>query len=235
MQFTPERQLLLEKMAVFFDETVRENFPAEVDTLSYEKFLRCIIHNGCPSDFQFIQKIDREKLSEINTVLFQDENYYFFFSGDWSLPENDTVSNPDHRRRIRYRGEFCHFFPKNPGSPEPNDGYMRYTLKQYADNPLFREINDHIKISGEFGTVLFMTIVLNLHLCELSKLTVKQFTSVVLWSYLCYCGGVDLPRRKKLSKTVTNSCYASCKFFNCSNLFQASFKAAKYSFDLSAK
>jgi hypothetical protein len=43
--FTPERQIVLEKMGDFFEKTIRENFPAETDTSSYKAFfyVSCII------------------------------------------------------------------------------------------------------------------------------------------------------------------------------------------------
>jgi hypothetical protein len=73
--FTPERQLIAEKMGEFFDVTIRKNFPAKTDTASYKAFFNCFFVGNAAPESQYILQIDREKLKEINVELFKDKNY----------------------------------------------------------------------------------------------------------------------------------------------------------------
>ena len=75
-QLTTERHLVLNKMGEFFDETIRKNFPAEVDVQSYMNFQNCFWQTGVVEGFHIVLDIDRAKLNEINQILFKDLNYY---------------------------------------------------------------------------------------------------------------------------------------------------------------
>ncbi|MDR2563483.1 MAG: hypothetical protein LBC98_06015 [Prevotellaceae bacterium] len=176
-QFTPERQAVLEEMGEFFDKTIRMNFPAKTDTISHKAFLRCLQVNGGKPESQYILQIDRKKLSEINSKLFEDENYCFFY-----VKQKDIMNT-----EVSLWYYSC---PFNRG------GYLRRALEQGADKPLFRDIARDMEAAGDFSIMLFMANLLNINSGKISDPAAKQFSAFVFWRYLCYCGGVDLLRRK---------------------------------------
>jgi hypothetical protein len=213
--FTPERQIVLEKMGKFFDETIRENFPAETDTLSYKAFFRCIFLNA-DYEYQYILPIDRKKLAEINAELFKDEIYYFFYARYLTIPVKDSSSDvyeinairmdyPDSIPTIKNyvatnfrRPEFMwwwYSFPRNPYS----GGYLQQLINRHPENPVVCEVDTVLQAMGgvysDFNAILFISNVLyQLH--EISDPVVKQLAAVVFWRYICFCGGVDLINRK---------------------------------------
>ncbi|MDR1897370.1 MAG: hypothetical protein LBR10_11330 [Prevotellaceae bacterium] len=201
--FTLERQLALEKMGDFFDQTIRENFPTKADTSSYRAFFHCVLYNGGVSEIPYILKIDRKKLAKINEDLFKDENYYFFYA------RYLTVRVKEHSEEVQYRdvhdsvptirfyttdsrrtGTSYYSFHYNP------EGYMRRIAEQNLENPLISRMDADMKAAGNFSLTVFLGNALYFNLPEMSKPVVKQLTAVIFWRYICFCGGVDLVGRK---------------------------------------
>jgi hypothetical protein len=200
--FTPERQNILEKMGVFFDEIVRENFPAKTDTSSYKAFFKCIVYNGSVTNIPYVMQVDRRKLAKINNELFKDEIYYFFYAKYLKIPikngnemfqrYNDTIPvvryyTPDTLREIKT------WYPVlyNP------DGYIQRILEQSIENPVIYEMNDVMKFSGSYDIVMLITnFLITGNLREISNPVIKQLATVFFWRYICFCGGIDLESRK---------------------------------------
>jgi hypothetical protein len=202
VDFTPERQSVLEKMGEFFNETIRENFPAKTDSSSYKAFFYCIFNNtGYES--QNILQIDRKRLAKINAELFKEENYYFFYAKYLTILENDDleISHSDEHDSVPTVRSYTTRVP-NPTDtwwwyvfPYNRDGYMQQVVKLHSDNPVIRRAGDDMRASGGFSiTLLSGNVQNNLH--EISNPLVKQLAAVVFWRYICFCGGVDMVNRK---------------------------------------
>jgi hypothetical protein len=191
-------------MGEFFDKTIRDNFPKETDTTSYKVFFNCLFTGNDLPESQYILQIDRKKLEEINAELFKDKNYYFFYvryllilvknSHEVSMEQYDNNSIPTIRKYI-----------KNPertdtwwwyDSPVNFEGYIQRLIEQHEENPLIRDAAIDMKLSGSYGISLFALNVLGRNLREISNPVVKQLGAVLFWRYICFCGGIDLIRRK---------------------------------------
>jgi hypothetical protein len=193
----------VEKMGEFFDRTIRENFPAETDTVSYKAFFNCIFAKT-DHESQYILQVDRQRLSEINTELFKDENYYFFYARYLPILTDEFSEIPqdsDHRHDsvptiMYYTSKFptdswwWYSFPYNP------DGYLRLVMAQHKENPMIRDADAEITASRDYSMMLFCLNILGHNLREISNSTVKQLGAAVFWRYICFCGGVDLVKRK---------------------------------------
>jgi hypothetical protein len=205
VDFTPERQSVLEKMSDFFDKTIRENFPAKADTSSYKAFFHCMLIDQAQFQSMYILQIDRKKLAEINADLFKDENYYFFYTRYLVYQDNGLSDS------IRYRIYHDSVPTERAYTPDISrhdntwwwyslhlnrDGYIRQVVERNIENPLIREVDYVMRASGDFGFLPFMTSALNINLREMSDPVVKQLAAVALWRHVCFCGGVDLARRK---------------------------------------
>ena len=189
--FTPKRQQVLSQMGAFFDETIRSNFPADTDTMSYWMFYECIAHAGA-----FVPiNVDKERLNEINEMLFDDHVYYFFYAryiywGEWQSEF--------------YEQEFLDSVPtirgfsidplKYGNIPVLNlDGYINAVPDE---NPAIRNGKEHIVLLGEVSLGIFMQETLGANLREISHQIVKEFCAVILWRYFCNIAGVDILERR---------------------------------------
>jgi hypothetical protein len=203
--FTPERQLTVEKMGDFFDETVRANFPAKMDTSSYKAFFKCIMYNGGVSDIPYIMQVDRKKLAKINADLFQNEIYYFFYAQYLTIYVTNLLDDT-----LQYR-DYNDTIPtvRSYSTPSPfrqitswypflynTDGYIQRTVTQNMENSLIRDMNVETKLTHSYDITLFIRHILNGNLREISNPVMKQMASVFFWRYICFCGGVDLVERK---------------------------------------
>jgi hypothetical protein len=210
-RFTPERRAVLAQMGEFFDRTVCENFPSEHDTLSYKHFFRCILTDeGIP----FVVHVNRDRLKEINHVLFKNENYWFFYARHLIIPVKQHSEMQQHHDcldsvpAVRYytmdsrrRTEIIYgglFFPRNP------NGYFRSLTEKEGDNPLVRDMVRDMELAGDFSITLFMNNVMHRNLREISNPIVKELMAVVFWNHLCFCGGVDLVNRKGFCETCNS-------------------------------
>lgn len=185
LRLTATQQSVLKKMGAFFDETIRDNFPAKIDTLSYKSFFHCLLIDCGIREALYILQVDRKKLAKINAELFKDENYCFFY-------DNQYVKDSEHI--------FTHYFFRCPYNPE---GYFPQFFKQHINNPMVKEIDSIKKISGSFNFTLFMHVTLHFHLEEIRNPEIQQFVSFIFWRYLCFCGGVDLITRKGFCTACT--------------------------------
>lgn len=191
--FTPERRQVLSEMGAFFDETIRKNFPAETDSLSYLNFAMCTAHTGFD---MFILDIDRSKLKEINQMLFRDHNYYFFYAryiymGKVPPPGYKDPIDVDSVPTVRSFGSI-NWGARGIRPILNKDGYINVIPD---DNPVIIVMKDDMERAGDFGISIFMGNVL-LNLREVSQPIVKELCAVAFWRYLCVCGGVDLVGRK---------------------------------------
>jgi hypothetical protein len=203
--FTHDRQTILEKMGEFFDQTVRENFPAKTDSLSYKAFYNCINNSDGISTVPYVMQVDRKKLAKINTDLFKDENYYFFYARYLAFlseryPDkisqhhdyNDVVPTIRYYTKdtIRTPTSSWSSFPYNP------DGYMRRIVEQNMENPVIRNVRADMALAGTYGINLFIINIFDGNLGKVSDPVVKQLGAVIFWRYICFCGGIDLISRK---------------------------------------
>jgi hypothetical protein len=198
--FSPERQLVVEKMGDFFDKTIRENFPGKTDTSSYKDFFHCIFINDTFPESQYILQIDRKKLAEINVDLFKDENYYFFYAKYLLIPavmkdymeiEHDSVPTEtryidNFSRRTNMMGWWNHI-------PHNHNGYFQRVMAKHIENPSIRNIDTYVKVSGSMDISIFMYHKFDVR--EMSNPVIKQLAAVLFWRYICFCGGVDMVRR----------------------------------------
>lgn len=205
--FTPERRIVLAKMGDFFDETVRNNFPAETDTLSYKYFGKCFARQDGDNG-TFIMDVDRVKLKEINQMLFKDHNYYFFYARyvylDKPLPDNETCTDTDSVPTVRiYR-------PRNQrmlgfwwlfGSLLNPAGYIK-TIPE--DNFAVRDMHRDLEAAGAMSISMFASNILGVNVRETSNPVIKELCAVVFWRYLCICGGVNLAERKNFCETCVD-------------------------------
>jgi hypothetical protein len=53
-----------------------------------------------------------------------------------------------------------------------------------------------MKLSRYYGPSLMALNALGRNIKEVSAPVVKQLGAVIFWRYICFCGGVDLVRRK---------------------------------------
>ncbi|MDR2424847.1 MAG: hypothetical protein LBD59_09020 [Prevotellaceae bacterium] len=183
LALTPAQQSVLKKMGAFFDKTVKENFPAKNDTLSYKAFLHCLLIDCGIHEAQYILQVDRKKLAKINAELFTDENYGFFYNKQYEKKKDIP----------------CWYYYYH--CPYNSEGYFPRVCKQHANNPLFQEIDSAMKYMHSFSCIIFMSVLMNLHLQEIRNPEVQQFVAFVFWRYLCFCGGVDLISRKGFCTT----------------------------------
>lgn len=196
--FTPECRQVLSKMGEFFDQTIRKNFPAEVDSLSYKYFADCFVQSG--SNGMIILEVDKAALKEINMLLFEDYNYYFFYSRYLQIdkrsadaiqvPETDSVPTirdyrPANQRLVGFWWLFGPVFNR--------DGYIKVVP---TDNPAIRDMQRDVEAAGDLSITMFMANIMGVNLREISQPEVKELCAVVFWRYLCACGGVDLVGRK---------------------------------------
>lgn len=191
--FTPERQHILSEMGKFFDQTIRKNFPSEIDSSSYRHFFECLVHQPKP-DALFVLDIDRNKLNEINKILFKDHNYYFFYMRQLEHSESNlpTKDYQDSVPTIRYSSNIKHHSCLR-GVYLNCDGYVR-TIN--SPNPVIREMQHLMQTAGDIGLFMFALNILNGNLSEISEPTVKEMGAVLFWGHLCFCGGIDLKIRK---------------------------------------
>jgi len=193
--FTPERQQVLSMMGEFFDETIRKNFPATVDTLSYKKFYDCFYQNESLGHIILI--VDRDKLREINQLLFKDHNYFFFYSRYIHIREDTPPVYTDIESDIvpTVRG----FAPginmaKYGTMPFLNrNGYIKVANE---DNIAVKIAKEDIEISGDLTVTLIFENLMQANLREISQPVVKELLAVVFWRWICICGGVNLVERK---------------------------------------
>jgi len=199
-QFTPERHLVLNKMGEFFDETIRENFPAEIDTVSYINFTVCL-YQTVAEGFYFVLDIDRDKLKEINKMLFKDHNYYFFYNrviDMWPVDprgyEYPVDSVPTSREFGSFRASERFKRKKYTIPPSLNrNGYISVP----EDDPVVKYVKEDFFKAGDLSPSGYYSYGL-LH--ELSQ-PVKEYLAVVYWKYLCLLGGVDMEERKPICET----------------------------------
>jgi hypothetical protein len=209
--FTIERKLVLEKMGEFFDKTIRANFPAETDTMSYKAFFHCIFIKDTFPESQYILQVDRKRLTEINAELFKDENYYFFYSryslisvksskSDNYYYDNDSIPTfiryLDDIYRWRNAMGWWYYVPKN------HNGYFRRIMEQYADNPSIRNINAYMEATMDIDISIYMGSRFDIR--EMNTPLMKQFAAVMFWRYICFCGGVNFVERKGLCDEYCN-------------------------------
>ena len=203
-QFTSERRQVLSKMGEFFDETIRNNFPDEADTLSYIKFSKCV---AAGSFSNVILNVDRERLKEINQMLFKDHNYYFFYSryiymGKTPSSEytestlGDSVPTGRHFGTLNYNAAF------GVGPVLNFDGYIKVVPD---DNPAIRLTKEDIAIVGDFSPTVFMCNVMGINVRELSHTVVKELCAVLFWRYICSCACIDLIGRKSFCEPDESS------------------------------
>jgi hypothetical protein len=203
--FTDERRTVLEKMGDFFEKTVRENFPAKTDASSYKAFFNCIFVDGAVHESLYILQVDRQKLAEINADLFKDENYYFFYARYVAILDTGNISihdcttgEHDSVPTIRY---CTSRIPTDMwwwyDCPHNRYGYMKRLTEQYVENPVICSFDTLSKAAGDFYMNSFVPVVLNNKLQEMSDPVVKQLAAVFFWRHICFCGGVDLVRRKR--------------------------------------
>ena len=195
--FTPERQHVLSKMGEFFDETIRKNFPAETDTLSYYNFIMCVITSE--GFDRVILNIDRNRLKEINQMLFEDHIYYFFYARYIY-----TVRRRGEPLTIEPTSDIIDTIPtiRTSGPYPSNFGY--YPVLNYAgyinvvpdNNPAIKCVKEDMAAAGELSLIIFMSNVMFINVREVSQPVVKELCAVVFWRYLCICAGVDLIERK---------------------------------------
>jgi hypothetical protein len=201
--FTPERRIVLEKMGDFFEKTIRENYPEKMDSSSYKEFFRCIIDNSSVSDMPYVIQVNRKKLAKINDALFKDEIYYFFYAKYLTIKMEDGNEMFQHyddtiptvrsytNKNTHYEIQTWYPVLYNP------DGYIQRILEESIENPAIYEMNKVMKLSRNYdiiGLITNLLIVGNLR--EMSNPVVKQLTAMFFWRYICFCGGVDLVRRK---------------------------------------
>ena len=197
--FTSERRQVLHEMGKFFDQTIRENFPAETDTLSYKYFSNTLARytgvNGI-----YILNVDRSRLREINRMLFKDHNYYFFYvrylhvdkgaSGHSTHLGMDSVptvrdNRPAHEKSIGFWWLFGDILNKG--------GYIGVVPE---DNPAIRDMRSDLELTIDLSITVFLPNVLGVNLREVSKPEVKELCAVVFWRYLCASGGINLVERQ---------------------------------------
>ena len=194
-QFTTERRQVLSKMGEFFDETIRKNFPDEADTLSYLKFSKCIALAGSFSNV--ILNVDRERLKEINQMLFKAPNYYFFYSryiymGKPSSGYTETIVEDSVPTR-RHFGTRSHNETFGVGPILNFDGYIKVVPE---DNPAIRVAKEDIVLAGDFSPTIFISNVMGINVREISHPIVKELCAVLFWRYICSCACIDLLGRK---------------------------------------
>ena len=195
--FTPERSLVLYKMAEFFDETIRKSFPAESDTLSYLHFAKCFFEQTKVEYLQNILDVNRAKLKEINKMLFKDHNYYFFYHryiimGTHRPPGYRDYLDEDSIPTVRSWGTVIQR-KSHAVSPHLNV-FIGYVKLVPNDNHVKEEL---VKAGGVTPSI-FSLYLLRRNLQELSKPHVKELYAVIFWHYICLLGGVDLDERKPI-------------------------------------
>ena len=196
-QFTPERRQVLSKMGEFFDETIRKNFPAETDTLSYLKFNKCVALAGFE---KVILNVDRERLKEINQMLFEDQNYYFFY-GRYiymgKIPPSgyteSTVVDSVPTRRYYSSRSITETFGFGVGPILNLDGYIKVVPE---DNPAIKRTKENMIYAGDFSITIFMCDVMGINVREVSHSVVKELCAVAFWRYICSCACIDLIGRQ---------------------------------------
>jgi len=196
-QFTPERRQILSKMGIFFDETIRKNFPSETDNMSYLHFLKCFAQTGGIGHLITLD-VDRDRLKEINQMLFKDHIYYFFYVRyiymgriiplDYREPiEEDTV--PTKRVFLARSDDRYGIYPILN-----KDGYIKIVPD---DIPAIKLVKEEMSLTGDLSITIFMNNVMGINVREVTKPIVKELCAVVFWRYICNCGGVDLVERKQ--------------------------------------
>jgi hypothetical protein len=191
--FTPERQSILVQMGRLFERTVRENFPAGTDSLSYMHFFECIRQNMSMNKAPFVLYVDRHELQAINQRLFKDENYYFFYKKYVIVPENELLKI--HQDSVPVKRTSA---PASTGilllAPILNkDGYIREVTEW---NRVVLSAQYLMRAFGDIGMTVFVEGVLHDGLREISAPAARELCAVLFWRHLCYCGGVDLVNRK---------------------------------------
>ena len=199
-KFTPERRLVLNKMGEFFDQTIRKNFPAEIDTVSYKNFTVCLWQT-VTEGFPIVLNVDKDKLKEINKILFKDHNYYFFYcrvidmwpmrlTSDY-LKEPHPVDSIPTYRSINSRGV------KRQKYVIPPRLYWDGYIKMPEEDPVVKYVKEDFVLAGDLSPSAYHYTGL---FRELSQ-PVKEYLAVVYWKYLCFLGGIDLEERKPICET----------------------------------
>ena len=201
-QFTPERRLVLNKMGEFFDETIRKNFPTNVDTLSYINFQNCFWQTVAEG-FPLVLNVDKKKLKEINQILFKDHNFYFFYvrvidmwpsrlTKDYVHPVEDSI--PTHWS-INSRGVKRQ---KYLITPELNrKGYI--TVPE--DDPVVKYMKENYAKAGGLSPTNYSIEFMVRELSHELSQPVKEYLAVIYWKYLCILAGVDMEERKAICET----------------------------------
>ena len=198
-QFSPERRLVLSKMGKFFDETIRKNFPAEKDTLSYINFTVCLWQTVADG-FPLVLNIDKTKLKEINQILFKDHNYYFFYTrviDMWPTDPRGYVYPVDSIPTSREFGSNMGKVKRKKYKIQPNVNRNGYIKVRDEDNPVIKYVKEDFVSAGDFSMSSYYYEGI-FH--ELSQ-QVKEYLAVIYWKYLCILAGVDLEERKPICET----------------------------------
>jgi len=196
-QFTPERRLVLNKMGEFFDETIRKNFSAEIDTLSYKNFTVCLWQTGTEG-FYLVLGIDRAKLKEINQMLFRDHNYYFFYNrviDMWPIDPSEYEYPLDSVPASREFGSFSasERLKRKKYTIQPNLNRSGY-IAVPEENPVVMYVKKDFALAGDLSPGAYYYEGLFRELTQ----PVKEYLAVVYWKYLCILGGIDLEERKPI-------------------------------------
>ncbi len=205
--FTPERKELCQRMGAFFDETIKSNFPGDVDSLSYKAFLQCMLNSQVKYKHLIFQ-VDREKLNDINQDLFKDKNYYFFYARqvydergkdgplevvrERSLDDTIPTVKLLFRRMLDVYRHYQYYSYLNYG------GY----IERIGQLPDSTGIVKAVKFWLETGTYVHVfdyQAYYTYHLEETSDPIAKELGAVLFWNYLCYCANIDLEGRKDMS------------------------------------
>jgi len=190
--FTPERRQVLSKMGEFFDETIRKSFPAEIDTLSYLKYVDCIAPLG-PFNYVVLD-IDRNKLKEINQLLFKDQNYYFIYARYIYMGQKIPL---DYKAPIDSIPTLRGFALRKPTyEPLPILNYEGYIKVVPDDVPAIELMKEEVRLANGMSLTIFMCNLMGVNVREVSNPVVKELCAVVFWRYICWCAGIDLVNRK---------------------------------------
>jgi len=194
--FTPERRLVLSKMGEFFDDTVRKNFPAEVDTLSYLYFIRCFWQTGAEG-LHVILDVDRTKLKEINQMLFKDHNYYFFYARYIYMKQSRPLGYDYPIDSIPTIREFGNVVRKKYVVTDVALNWNGYIKVMSDDNPAIRRVKENFAAAG-CCTLTMTSFSIKDMGREVSQPEVKEYCAVIFWKYLCLLGGFDFEGRKPI-------------------------------------
>lgn len=199
-----EREEIVIKMQKYFEHTLQENYGNCPDTTLYRMFFENYNDND-----DYILHTNREKIKEINTELFQDSIYSFFYDNIYVVSTYDSIkimreqlaselkygrvisqrdANGTTKFRFKYE-TYCNQYEYlekrifiNSGSSKIIKGAATYSVAQYQQN---------MKILA--GIILEFPE-------ELKLAIVKEYIAVVYWNYICQCSNYNLHQRKKIGK-----------------------------------